>query len=238
MKKYITGLLIALNFVAHSAYASPAAPQADVDYQLLPGAKPLPAISVDSAQENAPALQKQKNKQARPVVEVMEFFWYGCPHCATLDAKLSVWLKRNGQSVHFKQVPVAFSKDLESHQRLYHTLVAMGLSTSTLSVLNAKIFEEIQVQKNYLLTPDTQAQFLSKHGIDAARFLQVYASDGVTKAVAEDIALTQKYNIDGVPALIIDNQYLTSPAMTGSLDGAVQVLDVLVNTIQSQKAVQ
>jgi thiol:disulfide interchange protein DsbA len=234
MKAYITGLFVALSCVARIACASPAAPQAGVDYQVFATPAALPAHAAGDAAIKIPAASGKAKKSAQAVVEVTEFFWYGCPHCATLESQLLVWLKQKGNTVRLKRVPVAFSKDLEAHQRLYHALVAMGLPPAKIAALNTKIFKAIQIERNYLLTPDVQAQFLAKEGIAPAQFLAAYSSNAVTRAVAEDAALTEKYHMDGVPALLVDNQYLTSPAMADSIEGSIQIMDFLVRKVQSQ----
>ncbi len=236
MKAYITGLFVALSCVAHMAFASPAAPQAGADYQVFAAPAALPAHAPDDATIKIPAVPGKVKKSTQAVVEITEFFWYGCPHCATLESQLLVWLKQKGHNVRLKRVPVAFNKDLEAHQRLYHALVAMNLPPAKIAALNAKIFKAIQVEKNYLLTPDVQAQFLAKQGIAPAQFLAAYSSDAVTRAVAEDAELTEKYRMDGVPALLVNNQYLTSPAMANSLEGSIQIMDFLVRKVQSQNS--
>jgi len=165
-------------------------------------------------------------------IQILDFFWYGCPHCATFDTKLAAWLKKQGPDVVLKRVPVAFSSDFVAHQKLYHALEALGLAEK----FSGAIFAEIQVKRNYLLTPESQADFLEKHGVSKKRFLAAWHAFKTASDVQRDTWLTANYKIDGVPSLIVQGKYLTSPSMTKSLDDTTRVLDYLVSRIRSKKA--
>ncbi len=105
--------------------------------------------------------------------------------------------------------------------------------------MTLKVFEEIQVKRNRLLTPLAQADFVATQGIDRQKFLSAYNSFKTAAEVQKDNTLTIQYGIQSVPTLVVQGQYKTSPAMTQGLDGAIQVLDFLVSkaraeTLQSQ----
>src|SRR5437870_788528 len=106
---------LSLSLVAAAAFASPANPQNGVDYRTL-----------DRAQ------QTDSGKK----VEVTEFFWYSCPHCNALEPALEAWVKKQGDRIVFKRVPVMFREDFLPQQKLYYTLEAMG----KLDELHQKVF--------------------------------------------------------------------------------------------------
>jgi thiol:disulfide interchange protein DsbA len=211
MKKLLGILFISLNLVAAVAFASPAAPVAGTDYKVLSTTQPT----------SSPAGK----------IEITEFFWYGCPHCNDFEPIFEAWMKKQGPDVVFKRVPVAFTDQFVPHQKLYHALDAMGIAEQ----MTPKIFHEIHVNKNYLLTPDAQADFLAKNGVDKQKFLAAYNSFSTSSAVQRDNALIASFQIDGVPTVAVQGKYETGPAMAQSLPGTTQVLDYLIGQIRAKK---
>ena len=97
------------------------------------------------------------------------------------------------------------------------------------------MFNAIHKQKNYLLTPEAQADFLATQGIDKKKFLDAYNSFSVQGQVKQSAEMLKNYNIDGVPTIVVQGKYKTGPAYTNSLDGTAQVLDFLVKQVQDKK---
>jgi thiol:disulfide interchange protein DsbA len=157
--------------------------------------------------------------------------WYGCPHCNEFDPYLEKWIKALPADVVFKRVPVAFRDDFIPHSRLLHALNALGLEQQ----LTPTVFNEIHVNKNYLLTPDDQAKFLATKGVDPKKFLDAYNSFSTQSAINRDKQMIQDYKIDGVPTLAVQGKYETGPAATDSLPGTIQVLDYLVSQVRAKK---
>ncbi len=214
MKKILGPLftLLALFALAiNVVYAASAAPKAGTDYRILAAAGPT----------NVPAGK----------IEVTEFFWYGCPHCYTFEPIVNAWAKKQKADVVFKRVPVAFREDFITHQKLYHVIDTLGLTKK----LSAKVFEAIQVEKNYLLTPEAQADFLLQYGVSKDKFLEEYNAFKTDSAARQDSKLAADYKIDGVPTLIVQGKYETSPAMTNSFENTIQVLDFLIAQIRAKK---
>jgi thiol:disulfide interchange protein DsbA len=187
----------------------------------------------------APVADKDYTKLAAPQpvdvaagkVEVIEFFWYGCPHCNEFEPYLEAWAKKQGPDVVFKRVPVAFRDDFIPHSKMYHALDALGVAEK----VTPAVFNEIHVKKNYLLTPQAQADFLATQGVDKKKYLDAYNSFSTQSAVQRDTKLMQDYKIDGVPTLAVQGKYETGPAATNSLPGTIQVLDFLVQQIRDKK---
>ncbi len=105
-------------------------------------------------------------------VEVIEFFWYGCPHCYEFEPTLEAWVKKQGDNIVFKRVPVAFRDDFLPHSKMYYALYALGLAEK----VTPAVFNAIHKQKNYLLTPQAQADFLATQGVDKKKYMDAYNS--------------------------------------------------------------
>jgi protein dithiol oxidoreductase (disulfide-forming) len=216
MKKLFSALAVSLGIAVgamsamNAAHASPAAPVAGTDYTVLQTAQP-----VDAAGK----------------VEVIEFFWYGCPHCNEFEPYLEAWTKKQGPDVVFKRVPVAFRDDFIPHSKMYHALDALGVAEK----VTPAVFNEIHVKKNYLLTPQAQADFLATQGVDKKKYMEAYNSFSTQSAIQRDSKLMQDYKIDGVPTLVVQGKYETGPAATNSLPGTTQVLDYLVAQVRAKK---
>jgi thiol:disulfide interchange protein DsbA len=192
--KFIKHMLAVMSLVAvaATAHASPQAPVNGTDYKTL-----------DKAQAtDAPAGK----------VEVTEFFWYSCPHCFALDPSLNEWVKKQGNAIAFKRVPVAFRPSFVPQQKLYYTLEAMG----RLGDLHPKVFHAIHVERKSLDTDAAIVDYMVAQGVDKAKFLEVYNSFGVQTKARRAAQLQEAYKIDGVPTLAIDGRYMTSPSIVGA----------------------
>ena len=211
MKRLLGTLLVSLSMLAGAAHASPAAPVAGKDYTVLKAVQPL----------DVPAGK----------IEVIEFMWYGCPHCYEFDSYLEDWIKKQGPDVVFKRVPVAFRDDFIPHSKMYYALDALGLAEK----LTPVVFHEIHVNKDYLLTPEAQVKFLATQGVDPKKYMDAYNSFSTQSALQRDKALVDAYKIDGVPTIAIQGKYETGPAATNSLPGTLQVMDFIVSQIRAKK---
>jgi len=220
--RFLKHLLAALSIslLAAGAHASPDNPQNGVYYRTL---------------------DKPQQTDSGKKVEVTEFFWYSCPHCNALEPDLEAWVKKQGDNIVFKRVPVAFRDSMVPQQKLYYTLEAMG----KLDELHAKVFNTIHVQRKRTDTDAEIAEFAAKNGIDKQKFLEVYNSFGVQSKVKRASQLAQAYQIDGVPLLAIDGRYLTSPSIVSAGIGnkpepvlhaaTLQVADWLINKSKQGK---
>jgi thiol:disulfide interchange protein DsbA len=157
-------------------------------------------------------------------VEVVEFFWYGCPHCNALEPALEAWIKRLPADVVFRRVPVAFGAVHESHQRLFYTLEAMG----QLADVHPKIFAAIHVQRQRLDREADQIAFLKAQGVDTARFAEVAKSFSVQTKMRQAKQLTDAYDIDGVPAIGVHGRFYTAGSLAGDNLRALAVADLLI----------
>ena len=165
-------------------------------------------------------------------VEVVEFFWYACPHCHAFEPRLETWLKVLPRDVSFRRVPVAFRDTFAPQQRLYYALEALGRAEE----FQTRIFTAIHVQKIALDTQETIAPWVEKQGIDKAKFLELYNSFGISTKARKAKQLQDMYRIDGVPSLGIAGRYYTDGTLAKNMDRALQVTEFLITEARRTKA--
>lgn len=157
-------------------------------------------------------------------VDVVEFFWYGCPHCNSFEPQLEAWLKTAPKNVAFRRVPVSFRPDFEPHQRLYYALEAMG----KVDELHKKVFYTIHIERQPLNTAALVATWAEKQGLDKAKFGDMYNSFSVSTKVRKATQLQDGYKVDGVPSLGIAGRYYTSSEQAKSMERALLITNYLV----------
>ena len=164
-------------------------------------------------------------------IEVVEFFWYNCPHCHAFEPAFDAWSKRAAKDIAIRRVPVAFRDDFAPQQRLFYALEALGL----VDKLHAKVFAAVHVEKKDLTKGDAIADWVAKQGVDKAKFLEQYNSFTVATKASRAAQLQNAYKIDGVPALGVAGRFWTDGAMAKSMERALQVVEYLVAGVRSGK---
>ena len=163
-------------------------------------------------------------------VQVLEVFWYGCPHCYALDPYLQSWLKTKPPYVDFVRVPVMWGEPHQAHARLFYTLQALG----KLDELHSKVFDEIHARNDPLYvqgdpkaTLDEQLKFAEANGISQSAFMDAYNSFGVQTNLQKADELDRRYRIDGVPTIVIDGKYESDVQMAGGDEQLIQLINDL-----------
>ena len=164
-------------------------------------------------------------------IEVVEFFWYSCPHCNRFEPQLEAWIKKMPKDVVLRRAPIAFKPDFEPQQRLYFVLESMG----KVEELNKKVFEAIHVDKLPLNTLPLITEWAEKHGISKAKFTEAYNSFPIATKTRKATLLQDAYKVDGVPALGIAGKYYTTGSMTQTMERALLVADALIDTVRKSK---
>jgi thiol:disulfide interchange protein DsbA len=156
-------------------------------------------------------------------VEVIEFFWYGCPHCNALEPAVKAWARQLPPDVAFRKVHVPWQ--VQAHQQLFYTLDALGKADE----LGDRVFAAIHTDRQRLDTPEAMADLLARHGVDRKQFLDAYSSFGVRAKVQRATQLAAAYKVDGVPMFGVAGRWVTAPSMAGSNAEALKVVDALVD---------
>lgn len=163
-------------------------------------------------------------------IEVLEFFWYGCPHCNNLQPALSAWLKRKPADVEFKRVPAVFQDSWVPLTKAYFTIETMGL----VDKLHHDLFAAIHEKKMRLQDPTVLFDWVAKQGVDREKFAQTYNSFAVQTRSQRAKDVTARYDIPGTPAIVVDGKYLTAPSLILNPDNSInydryfRVLDEVV----------
>lgn len=167
-------------------------------------------------------------------IEVMEIFWYGCPHCYHLEAPLSAWVKKLPQDVTFKRVPGVPRQDWAPMAKAYYTLEALGL----VDKLHAPLFDAIHKQKTVNPTSEKAAiDWIAKQsGLDHKKVAETFNSFSVNTKVMRAVQVFRASGATGVPALIVDGKYLTSSTMAGGNDEVLKVADYIISNVRKDKA--
>lgn len=157
-------------------------------------------------------------------IEVVEFFWYSCPHCNSFEPQLEAWARQLPPDVVLKRVPIAFRDDFVPQQRLFYTLEAMG----KLDELHRKVFLTIHGERQPINKQDTILAWAEKQGLDKTKFSELYNSFSVSSKARRAVQLQEAFKVEGVPALGIAGRYYTDGSMAGNMGRALQVTDHLI----------
>lgn len=160
----------------------------------------------------------------RGKVEVIEFFWYRCPHCADLEPKLAAWAKRQPGHVLIRRQPAVLSDSWMPLTRAYYALEAVG----QLDRLHAAVFNAIHRERIDLNDPNTFFDWAASRGVDRRKLAEAYDSFSVNAKAAQAKQLTARYKITGVPAFVVNGKYQTSAYLTGGHKELFKVLDALI----------
>ena len=200
---------LAISFSGLSAAQSPKIEEG-FDYRILPTPQPV---------------------ESKGKVEVIEFFWYGCPHCYDFEPELNAWLKRQPKDVIFRKVPVAFRDDLMPHSQLFYALEAMGKGDA----LNDKVMYAMHKENKRLMTENEIVDWVVTQGIDRNTFLATYRSFAVVSKARAARQMADTYRIDGVPTVVMQGRYVTSPSIAGTKAKAISVMEHLEQKIRKDK---
>lgn len=163
-------------------------------------------------------------------VEVLEFFAYACPHCATMEPMVEKWEKTLPDNVVIRRVPVAFNAGMVDLQRLYYVLESLDRLD-----LHPKVFKALHTERKRIYDSGAIAQWLSTQGIEPKQYEEAARSFGVTSKVARAKELEKAYDIQGTPTLGVGGKYTTSPSMTGSYEGTITQAQKLLDEVLQAK---
>jgi thiol:disulfide interchange protein DsbA len=157
-------------------------------------------------------------------VEVLEFFWYRCPHCNELEPELNAWIKKLPKDVVVRKVPGILNPGWAPMARAYYALEAVGL----LEKLHGDVFNAIHGQGMDLNTPERFFDWAVTKGVDRKQLADAYNSFSVNTKVMRAQQLTSAYKLNGVPAFAVNGRFVTSAYLTGGQASLFKVLDELV----------
>lgn len=157
-------------------------------------------------------------------IEVVEMFWYGCPHCYAFEPTINPWAEKLPADVHFVRIPAMFGGPWDAHGQLFLTLQAMGVENK----VHSAVFNAIQKEHKKLTTPDEMAEFVATQGVDKDKFLATFNSFAIKGQIVAAKELAKKYEITGVPTLIVNGKYRFDLGSAGGPEQTLQVADQLI----------
>lgn len=176
-------------------------------------------------------------------IEVIEFFWYDCLHCAEFDLTLNIWAKKQENKVIYKQIPVGFHPSFIPQQKLFYTLEAMD----KIHEINPKIFHAIHIEHQTINTDKTILKFIETQNINKKKFIDLYNSFKIKEKLLQTKKLQQKYKINGVPSIVIGDRYITFLTINESSSreskltqksSSLQIIDFLLNKLILEQYLQ
>jgi thiol:disulfide interchange protein DsbA len=204
LKQLITGLVVF--FAAGLAHAQPTA---GVEYREL------------SAPQPADAAGK---------IEIIEVFWYGCPHCYNFEPVIEPWVKKLPKDTQFRRVPAIFNDEWEQGARAYYALEAIGEGQR----LHKPLFDAVHTGSRLKVANEAAlTEWLGKQGVDTKKFAAAYRSFSVEGKVKRAKQLTQAYKLEGVPAMAVNGNYVVITDSIRSFEQMLAVSDYLID--QSRK---
>lgn len=211
MKKTLASLMLLIGTI--TSPMTSAEPQANIDF-----APTTQTIPTDNPSK----------------IEVIEIFWYGCPHCYHMEPLMMPWLKKQSADVYFKRVPGIARPDWAVMAKAYYALESLGL----LDKLHGSLFEAIHKQK--VLRPNDEAaaiDWIAKQaGLDHKKVEEAFNSFSASTKLNRAMQIFQASGATGVPALIIDGRYITAGSMAGGNEAALKVADYLIENVRKEKS--
>jgi thiol:disulfide interchange protein DsbA len=157
-------------------------------------------------------------------IEVLELFWYACPHCYHLEPQLDAWLERKPDDVAFVRMPAVLGPDWELLARAYYTMELLGVEEQ----VHRPLFERIHKQRKPIRSVDDVKAVFVEHGVPEQDFDRTFQSFAVITKTSRARQARALYGITGVPVLVVNGKYLTSAQMAGGNKEMLQVVDFLV----------
>lgn len=164
-------------------------------------------------------------------IEVIEFFWYGCPHCNDLHPYLSRWLENKPADVAFRFVPAILRNNWVPGAKTFYAMESLGLTQT----LHDKVYHAIHREKTDLSKEATLFDWVGKQGIERDEFVSAYNSFTVQNQVNRSAKMIRQYKLTGVPALVVDGRYVTSGKASGTLQDTISVLNQLIEKVREEK---
>ena len=205
----LTVLLLALVTTAGPALAQ-SAPQLGRDYVRLD--PPRPVASGDK-------------------IEVIEFFYYGCPVCYELEPALARWYFNSPGAVALRRVPALSSDNWDHFAKLFYALESVG----QLERLHWPVYDQFHFDGVKLNEEAEMVNWVGKNSVDKDKFIAAYRSPAIQAKLATARQMIQAYDIKGVPSIVVDGKYVTSARMAGGTRELMQVIGQLVELARKER---
>lgn len=168
-------------------------------------------------------LSKPQTTKTADKIEVIEFFWYGCPHCYQFEPFISSWLDNKAEFIEFIRMPAVLGKDWIDHARAFYTAEKLGV----LNKIHKPLFDAMHKDRKKIFDQRSLRKFFVAHGVKAQDFDQIYQSEYVANKLKEAYLAGKNYQITGVPTVTINGKYSTGASLAGSFKNVIEVVRTL-----------
>ena len=201
----------------------------------------LSSVTMSAAFADAPKLGTEFDAVAQPIptenaakIEVMEIFWYGCPHCYHMEEPLNAWVKKLPKDVYFKRVPGLPNASWAPMAKAYYAMDALGVGEK----LHTPLFEAVHKSKTLNPTDETAAiaWVTQQSGLDKLKVEQAFKSFSTNTNLNRAAQIFRASGATGVPTLVINGKYITSATQAGGNEQALKVADYIIGNVRTDKA--
>ena len=192
---------------------------------LLPGAAMAAAQSASFREGvDFKHIEPEQPTASGKKIEVIEVFWYGCPHCFHFQPYIEQWARKLPADVDYVRMPAILNASWETGARAFYTAEALGV----LDRVHEPIYDAIHEKRQRLTSEGAFAKFFTGFGVDEQDFHKTFNSFAVDSKVRRAQQMTRRYRVEGTPSVVINGRWLTGPGMTGSYEKLLQVMDFLI----------
>lgn len=196
------------------------------------GFAPLAALAQPRPGANFTELNLAQPVETKGKIEVIEFFWYGCPHCYALEPLLEDWVKRLPADAEFRRVPAVLSQTWVAHAQVYFAFEALGVTER----LHRPFFDAVHRDRLQVNNQQAFEEWLRRNGVEPTKFNDAARSFGVQSQVKRAGRVTAAYRIDGVPALAVHGRFTVSAGQAPSREGMLEIADYLIGESRKRLA--
>lgn len=161
-------------------------------------------------------------------IEVVEIFWYGCPHCYNFEPHIERWQENAPDNVAFRRIPAVLNQGWIPHAKAYYTAIKLGV----LEQIHEPLFDALHRERKRIFTESDLRDFFVSRGVDGNDFTRVYNSNEVETKIKQAYFMARNYKLTGVPSVVVNGKYMTSASMAGSFEKMLQIINHLVEKEQ------
>ncbi|MFN4263491.1 MAG: thiol:disulfide interchange protein DsbA/DsbL [Thioalkalivibrionaceae bacterium] len=165
-------------------------------------------------------------------IEVVEVFWYGCPHCNAFQPTVGPWIDSLDDDVAFRHLPAPFNPMWALHARAYYAAKNLGIE----SEFHSAFFAAIHDQQRNLNNASAIARFATVFGVTREDFQTAMTTEAVDAQIEADLANLRVWRVDGVPSLVVDGRFLIGAGMAGSHARMIEIADALISAVRQQRS--
>ena len=181
------------------------------------------AVSIDDGYQ--PIRPAQPTQAPEGKIEVVEVFWYGCPHCYAFEPYLEKWLQTKPDDVVFRRVPGVLNNSWVPHAKAYFTAEKLDI----LPKIHEPLFDAIHKDRKSIFTEDQLRDFFAEYGVDPDEFTKIYNSDEIETKTKQAFFMARGYRLTGVPSVVVNGKYMTSGSLAGSFENLLAVVNYLID---------